>query len=328
MLPLGRGHFGYVFKGRLYDSDSNWKTVAVKVPRVSKLSQHPHEDLKLSYKALLCEARIMSNVGSHPNIVSLVAVMTDTSLFKVSLSVCTEYCALQSLNKYLRNVTFRSEEIVGPLPTTSVIVGPQCTLTSNSDRNVTSSNLHGYVTSLRPSSSLHGRRLFENMLFSFRRRELYDDWEEITQSARTEDDWTIFTSDLHLIAYQVACGMEYLGSKHILHRDLAARNVLLNEKRIAKVADFGLATDAQKRNQLESIGLAFINNAPELYHKGFFDYEKNGNKSDVWSFGVLLWELFTFCKEKPYADWKLEELPGKEQLTEYLRRLTNGDHFR
>ena len=303
------------FKARMCDPNENWKTVAVKIPRVSKSSKNPRNDLKLAYKALLSEARIMSYVGGHPNIVELVGVLTDTSLFKVNLNVCIEYCALQSLNKYLREIKFNSEEITGPLPTTSVVVAE----TSYTNHYLTSSN----------APSKHRSNLFDKMLINIRRGEIDDSWEDTANSMRLTNDYIMFTSDLHLIAYQVSCGMEFLGSKHVLHRDLAARNVLLTEKRIAKVADFGLAAEAQKRNQIESTaGLPFINNAPEMYHKGFFDYAKNGNKSDVWSYGVLLWEMFTFCKEKIYSEWRLEELPGKQQLAEYLKRLTKGNRFR
>ena len=166
--------------------------------------------------------------------------------------------------------------------------------------------------------------------FSLRWRDIDDKWDENIQALQSTNDRATISGDLKLFAYQISNGMEYLGSKHILHRDLACRNVLLTEKLIAKISDFGLAAEAQKLNQQENNASLppFFNNAPELYHKGFFDYTKNGNKSDVWSFGVLLWEMYTFCREKPYAEWGLDKLPSKEQLVEYLKGLTNDQRLR
>ena len=138
---LGRGHYGYVFKGQLYDGNEPWKTVAVKIPRVSKLSKNAANDLKNAYKALVSEARIMSYVGTHPNIVSLIGVLTHSSIFKVNLNVCIEYCSLLSLNKYLIGTKFYNENFSNPLPTSSNILGEDSGYTSP------------YLTSSRTSSN-------------------------------------------------------------------------------------------------------------------------------------------------------------------------------
>ncbi|VVD04686.1 unnamed protein product, partial [Leptidea sinapis] len=97
--------------------------------------------------------------------------------------------------------------------------------------------------------------------------------------------------DLTHFAFQVARGMDFLSSKGIIHRDLAARNVLITEERTCKVADFGFARDVAGTHVYErkSDGRLPIRwMAPESLYDDIFSV-----KSDIWSFGVLLWEIVT-----------------------------------
>ena len=90
---------------------------------------------------------------------------------------------------------------------------------------------------------------------------------------------------------QVATGMAYLEEKDYIHRDLATRNILVGENLICKVADFGLARVINEDIYEAHTGAKFPIKwtAPEAAMYSHFTI-----KSDVWSFGILLYELITY----------------------------------
>ncbi|CAH3161091.1 unnamed protein product [Porites evermanni] len=105
--------------------------------------------------------------------------------------------------------------------------------------------------------------------------------------------------ELLVIAYQIALGMQHLEEKKCIHRDLSARNVFIGENLVAKVGDFGLARDI-------SFDGIYTKTSPGKVPWRWMALESlkdrvYTSKSDVWSYGIVLWEIATYG-EVPYPN--------------------------
>ncbi|CAI8027539.1 Tyrosine-protein kinase transforming protein SEA [Geodia barretti] len=140
--------------------------------------------------------------------------------------------------------------------------------------------------------------------------------------ANDEDQELVTATQCKLLSMclQVAKGMSYLAAQEFVHRDMAARNCMIDENFVLKVADFGLSEDIYARNYFRQTGLQDSEGetpiklpvrwmAVESLHDGIFT-----EKTDVWSFGVTMWEVFSAGKN-PY--------PGVDPFT-LIKHLDDG----
>lgn len=287
--PLGRGAFGQVVEADAFgiDTTSTCKTVAVKMLKEGATDNE--------YMALMSELKILSHIGHHLNVVNLLGACTKPG---GPLMVIVEYCRFGNLSTYLRSkrndfVLYKSKSVRNRQAKHHYIETPR--------------DLKKRLDSIASSQSSASSGFAEE-------KSLSDvEEEEVVEVCKNQ----LSMEDLISYSFQVARGMEYMASRKCIHRDLAARNILLSENNVVKICDFGLARDVYKDPDYVRKGDARLPlkwMAPETIFDRVYT-----TQSDVWSFGVLLWEIFSLGGS-PY--------PGVQIDEDFCRRLKDGTRMR
>ncbi|XP_055308073.1 platelet-derived growth factor receptor alpha-like [Sitodiplosis mosellana] len=307
---LSGGAFGIVYEGIAHGILPNEKETKVAVKMVKRMS---NDEI---LRALILELKIMVHLGQHLNLVNLLGAVT-TNITRYDMMIIVEYCRYGCLQNIL--IKSRSSFVDQIDRETGTII-----LNTNAGEQQNVANESHQAGQYSVTNSLYIRNFNDKYHCSVinslyipysNDRDRPADGPSCKPSGVTDSESIpqIATIDLFCWSFQISRGMYYLASRKVLHGDLAARNVLLSDYNVIKICDFGLARSLYKtdvyRKKKEAL-LPFKWLALESIEDLVFSIH-----TDVWAFGIVLWELFSLGMT-PY--------PGLSSGQDLYQKLLDG----
>ncbi|XP_062297514.1 receptor-type tyrosine-protein kinase FLT3 [Scomber scombrus] len=291
---LGSGAFGMVLQATAYGINKPGVSQQVAV----KMLKDKHQTVEK--EALMSELKMLTHIGHHANIVNLLGACTDTG----PIYLIFQYCRHGDLLNYLKNNSKRYHKSVTDAFNKdrfrSLYHNLHPRKTSSEKQTTVDNYVPMYGSTTRGQEDITLLTINSCDMDSFEDPEMFENLDD-----QTEDLEALTFDDLLSFAYQVAKGMDFLCGKNCIHRDLAARNVLVTKGRMVKIGDFGLARDIDNDSNYVvrgNVRLPVKWMAPESIFQGMYTM-----KSDVWAYGILLWEIFSLGVT-PYPDMKVDHV--------------------
>ncbi|TDG97302.1 hypothetical protein EPR50_G00224420 [Perca flavescens] len=288
---LGSGAFGKVVQATAYGINKPGVSHQVAV----KMLKEKHQTVEK--EALMSELKMLTHIGHHTNIVNLLGACTESG----PIYLIFQYCRYGDLLNYLKTNRERYHKSV----TDAFNKDRFSSLYHNLQPRKSSGEQDTAEGNYMPmfSSTTRGQEDIALLTISSGDIDGEDPATCEDHDNQTDDLQTLTFDDLLSFAFQVAKGMEFLSSKNCIHRDLAARNVLVTNGRLVKIGDFGLARDIDNDSNYVvrgNVRLPVKWMAPESTFQGIYTM-----KSDVWAYGILLWEIFSLGVT-PYPGMKVD----------------------
>ena len=146
---------------------------------------------------------------------------------------------------------------------------------------------------------------------------------EVAPSGREPTDKQISVPLLLYACIQISNGMRYLASLHFIHRDLASRNCLVGKDNVIKIADFGMSRSLYSSHYYRIQGRAIL---PIRWMANECFYGRFSEKTDVWAYGVSMWEVFMLAKVQPFDEMSDQQVIENAVNVEKMKVLQKPKH--
>ncbi|CAL8076779.1 unnamed protein product [Calicophoron daubneyi] len=305
---LGLGHYGQVVKA--------WLSQTHLPPAIADKQQPSDERIPIAVKtasgemsSLTClrnEMSLLPFMGDGSNIVKMIGLILGSKEDLSDTCLVLEYCEYGSLNEFIRKYAasiLNADRRTQKGSTHSYDSGVYSTNGTDGATDTFGRHGLGGVGGRISESSMGFHNPGENMCGT----DSHSPQGETGRGHSVTTDYRLTIRQLYEIAHGIAKGLNYLASNTVIHRDLATRNILIDNNITPKICDFGLAVKLSQNEEVTGSGesyriVTFRKQLPfRILPPEALRYQTFYLASDIWEYGLLLWELFHLETRKPFG---------------------------